>query len=186
MSMTLIITRKAKAMARARQVILPKLIGNEVVNFALDNFKRQGYLGDVFTPWRKRRPTKKANSRALLIKSGRGRRSIRVTQANENIVAVGSDVPYMKAHNEGSTAIATVKAHSRKIYGVAKVGTGVYSVKSRKEKMRTETFLSGHTKVKQHTRQMRLPKRQFIGKSQYLMSRLKRVYALEINRAFNS
>lgn len=187
MSMTVKITKKARAMAKAQQVILPRLIGNEVVNFALDNFRRQGYLGDVFEPWRLRKPAgRKSSTRALLVKSGRGRRSIRVTRADQHMVAIGSDVPYMKAHNEGSTAIATVKAHTRKIYGVAKVGTGVFSVKTRKERMRKQSFLSGHAKVKSHTRRMRLPKRQFIGKSQYLMARLKRVYAVEIIKAFNA
>lgn len=186
-SMTIKITRKAKAMARAQQVVIPKLIGNEVVNFALDNFRRQGYLGDVFEPWRKRKPTsRRSSTRAILVQSGRGRRSIRVTRADANIVAVGSDVPYMKAHNEGSTELVTVKEHTRKIYGVTKVGRGVYSVKTRKERMRKESYLSGHAKVKQHQRRMRLPKRQILGKSQWLMNRLKRVYALEIRRAFNS
>lgn len=185
--MVLKITRKARAMVKAQQVIIPKLIGNEVVNFALDNFRRQGYLGDVFEPWRKRKPTsRRSSTRAILVQSGRGRRSIRVTMANADIVAVGSDVPYMKAHNEGSTALVNVKSHSRIVYGKTKVGTGRYSVKTKKERMKTVSFLSGHTKVKQHTRRMRLPKRQFIGKSQYLMNRLKRVYALEIQRAFNS
>jgi phage gpG-like protein len=184
--MTIKLTNKAKAMARAQQVILPKIIGNEVVNFALDNFRRQGYLGDTFEPWRRRKPTgRRVSTRAILIQSGRGRRSIRVTRADADIVAVGSDVPYMKAHNKGSTELVTVKAHTRKIYGVAKVGTGIYSVKSRRERMRKESNLSGHAQVKQHQRRMRLPKRQFLGKSQYLMSRLKRVYAVEIIRAFN-
>lgn len=185
--MTLKITKKARAMAKAQQTILPKLIGNEVVNFALDNFQKQGYQGDVFEPWKKRKPVyKKPNTRAILTKSGRGRRSIHVTQANADVVAVGSPVPHMKAHNEGSTALVTVKEHTRKVMGVAKVGTGRYSVKTRKERMRSETFLKGHTRVKQHSRRMRLPKRQFIGKSQYLMNRLKRVYAAEMIKAFNT
>lgn len=186
-NMTAIITAKARAMARAKEQIIPKLIGNEVVNFTLDNFRRQGYLGDTFEPWRKRKPAgRKSSTRALLVLSGRGRRSIRVTRADQDIVAVGSDVPYMKAHNEGSTALVTVKPHTRNRYGKEKVGAGIFSIKSRKERTRTITAIKGISRVKQHQRRMRLPKRQIIGKSQYLVNRLKRVYAAEIIKAFNS
>ncbi|MGQ0739128.1 MAG: phage virion morphogenesis protein [Bacteroidota bacterium] len=185
-TMTIKITRKARAMARAREQIIPKLIGNEVVNFALDNFRRQGFLGDVLEPWRKRKERgKRASTRALLVKSGRGRRSIRVTRADQELVAVGSDVPYMKAHNEGNTDVVRVKEHTRRVHKVEKVGTGKFG-KSGKERMRSVKTLSGSQNVQAHTKRMRLPKRQFLGKSQYLLARLKRVYAVEIIRAFNS
>jgi hypothetical protein len=48
-------------------------VGNEVVNFSLENFKRQGFLGATFQPWPKRKnPTKwgtkvKNNNRALFV-----------------------------------------------------------------------------------------------------------------------
>jgi hypothetical protein len=186
-NMTVIITKKAQAMAKAKQRIIPKLIANEMLNFALDNFRRQGYLGDTFEPWKKRKPVaRKESTRALLIKTGRGRRSLRVIEANEERVGIGSDLIYMKAHNEGVNQVVHVNEYTREVHRVATVGTGIYSVKSKKERMKKEKFLYGHAKVKAHNRRMKLPKRQFIGKSQYLMARLKRVYAAEIIKAFNS
>ena len=51
----------------------PAMAGNIVVNFTLDNFKRQGFLGDYLQPWRPRKnPSKwgmkvKRNNRAILV-----------------------------------------------------------------------------------------------------------------------
>ncbi|MEE3726173.1 phage virion morphogenesis protein, partial [Riemerella anatipestifer] len=85
---------------------LPKAIGEEVVHFAQDNFDRQSYNGDA---WQKRKnPTKwgkrDEEGRALLVKTAKLRRSIRIGQVWEDkvrVVAGGADVPYAKAHNEG-------------------------------------------------------------------------------------
>lgn len=150
---------------------LPLVIGNEVVNFSKDSFKKQGWQGDVFTPWKKRKLVKgKGSTRAILVKTGRLRRSIRVTRANMDEVAIGTDVPYAKAHNEGVNGTVTVKAHSRKSFSKQKVS---YTAKSGSQRMKTVSSLSGSTIVKQHTRKMKLPKRQFIGSSSALITRLK-------------
>ncbi len=83
---------------------LPKLLGNEMVNFALDNFARQGYQGAKFEKWPERkRKEKRKQPRHLLIKSGRLRRSIRIIRTTDNSVTVGTDVPYARAHNDGLT-----------------------------------------------------------------------------------
>jgi phage gpG-like protein len=140
---------------------VPLLVGNEAVNFALDNFKMQGFQGATFQPWIKRKVSWVKNKRAgrnLLIDSGRLRRTIRITQMTTNYVAIGTDVKYAKAHNEGVNGlgvIQTVKGFSRK-----------------------SSLSSGEvTRVRPHTRRinMRIPKRQYLGDSPYLQQRLKRV-----------
>lgn len=74
-------------------------IGNAVVNNALENFEKQAYSNN---PWPKRKG-KQDSSRALLVKSGTLRRSIRVISSSPTSVIVGSDVPYARVHNDGGT-----------------------------------------------------------------------------------
>lgn len=78
-------------------------MGNEAINFILDNFKKQGFQGTTFSAWPKRKINKYSKG-AILIKSGRLRRSWR---AVKNVPAlnttVTTDVPYAKIHNEGGT-----------------------------------------------------------------------------------
>lgn len=91
---------------------LPPILGEEVVNFAHDNFDRQSFNG---VSWEKRKnPTKWGKvddeGRSLLIKTGKLRRSIRVSQILQDrvrITAGGADVPYAKAHNEGFSGNVT-------------------------------------------------------------------------------
>lgn len=145
-------------------VRLPAIAGNEVVNFALDNFKKQGFQGDTFQAWKPRKRNTKWNTniregRSILVKSGQLRRSIRITQINTQSVTVGSNVPYAKTHNEGLRIgqIQTVNSFTRK----------------------------NGQQVKSHTRRVdqRIPARPFLAQSQYLTAKLKRVITTEIMKA---
>lgn len=145
---------------KVRSVMLrvPVLAGNEVVNFALDNFKQQGFLGNTFQPWAQRRTgwnKDKRTGRNILIDRGRLRRSIRIVYVTQDSVMVGTDVKYARAHNEGARigVIQQVKSFTRK--------SGV--------------------EVKAHTRRVNIniPKRQFLGNSPYLETRIKRVVSAE-------
>lgn len=132
---------------------LPIIVGNEAVNFTLQNFRRQGFLGATFEPWAKRKQGWRNTNRngAILISTGRLRRSVRILSTNQNQVVIGTDVPYAQAHNEGSKigVIQSVKGFARK--------SGV--------------------EVKAHTRRVNqnIPRRRFIGNSPYLNAQLKRV-----------
>jgi len=177
---------------RFRSVIvrLPVLAGNEVVNFALDNFKRQGFWGDTLQPWRPRKnPNKwgqapKRNSRSILVDTGRLKRSIRMVSHNLEEVVIGSDVPYAKAHNDGLRQVETqnVKEHTRKITKV-----GIVKTVSRKKKTNIEfgRKQTGSTTVAAHTRKINqnIPARKFLGQSQYLNNQLSRVVEAEILKA---
>lgn len=134
---------------------LPLLVGNEAVNFVLDNFRLQGFMGNTFQKWvpRKSNTWGKRDRRgaAILIGTGRLRRSWRITRLGRDFVAVGSDVKYAKAHNYGlrMESVQTVKGYTRK----------------------SGSFVSSH----ERRINMRLPKRQMIGDSPYLRARLKRI-----------
>lgn len=143
---------KSKYIAAMRG--LPIVVGNEVVNWSKESFKRQGFTDASLAPWRKRKGNnKKGKGRALLVQSGRLRRSIRVIRSTGNSVVVGSDVPYARVHNEGFTGIQTVKGHSRK-----------------------------NSQVKSFTRQMNMPKRQFLGNSSLMVERIKRTASIYLTR----
>jgi phage gpG-like protein len=68
-------------------------------------YRRRGVTRNGRTKLIETKAYKKNNTgRALLIKSGRLRRSIRITEAGIDYVKVGSDVPYAQVHNDGLKA----------------------------------------------------------------------------------
>lgn len=173
-------------------VTLPVIAGNEVVNFALDNFKRQGFLGDTLQPWKPRKnpnkwgQTPKRNSRALLIDTGKLRRSIRIVRSNLEEVVVGSDVPYAKAMNEGVRLgeIQNVKSFTRKTMSKK---VGIIKTVSLKKSTKIEwgKYQTGEHIVKAHKRRINqtIPARPFLAQSQYLNNQIARAVGAEILKA---
>lgn len=169
---------------RATLKALPRMVGNEVVNFSRDSFRQQGWLGNNFQPWPKRKTnskwgkTPRNKGRALLVDTGKLRRGTRVISADWTLVKVGNDVPYARAHNEGVRLglIQTVKAHRRKRPGGNLKG------------QRGKKIASGVSFVKSHTRRVnqRIPRRQFIGNSPYLTRNIHKLIASQLNKALNS
>lgn len=144
---------------------LPPVVGEAAVNFTLDNFDRQAWLGNTTEKWQKRKnPTKWGKrddeGRALLVKTGKLKRSIRISRIVENSVYIqagGADVPYAKVHNEGFRGAVTqkVKPHVRKM-------------KDGKTQSVSEF---------ERTIQQNIPKRKFLGyeaESPYLRAKIKR------------
>ena len=149
----------------------PAMLGNDAVNFFLDSWKRQAWLGDTLEPWQPRRNVnwggrKNNKGRAILVQSGRLRRSIRITSIQGLRVTIGTDVPYARAHNEGLRLgeIQQVKGFTRK------------------------KPLGGTTTVKPFTRRINqnIPKRQFMGDSPYLSKLLERRLKAEFMKQFRT
>lgn len=178
-----------------KEVLLyaPNMLGNDAVNFFKDSFKNQGWLGNSFTPWRPRKAvtrwgkTPRNKGRAILVDSGRLRRSIRITSVRSMAVTIGTDVPYARAHNEGIRLgmIQQVKAHTRKI-------TKLSTVQGKSLKTRSKVSFNrlqiGETMVKAHKRRIdqRLPQRQFMGDSPYLATKLKRRLQAELMKGLRT
>lgn len=132
----------------------PRFVGTIGVGFFKENFRRQGFVDTSLQKWQARRRKDAAkNRRAILVKTGRLRRSIRITASSHQSVRIGTDVPYAKIHNEGGTINQTVKVRSHK--------------------RRTR---KGSTTVKGHSRKVntKIPKRQFAGNSAGLNKRIQR------------
>jgi len=126
---------------------LPDWAGREAVGFYTDSWRRQGYINTGYSKWQARKKTdKKGQSRAILTKTGRLRRSIRDRVAGQK-VTIYTDVPYAQVHNEGLAvqAVQTVKTHKRRAH-------------RRKGKKVKETTVQAHTR----TINTQMPQRQFM------------------------
>jgi phage gpG-like protein len=135
---------------------MPAIIAREVVNFSMERFDEQNWYDTAKEPWQKRKTEgwgrKKREGRALLIDTGRGRRSLRA-DAEGNTIVLKSDVEYMQVHNEGFEGVVkqNVRSHTRKL--TAKKGK--------------KRIVRGTVNVHAFSRTIsqKIPKRQFAGNS---------------------
>lgn len=84
------------------------LMGRTAKTFFYDNFRKQGFEDKTLTKWAARKREDKRAGRAILVKSGDLRRSIRFDNVNKNnlSVRIATDLPYAKIHNDGLTGNA--------------------------------------------------------------------------------
>lgn len=107
---------RIKLFLRLRRT-LPILLGNKAKNFFVENFRKQGFDDNGVEKWQPRKFSglarqKKDSGRAILVKTGNLRRSIRVKSASMNKIIIGSDLDYSAVHNYG-----TNKMPQRKFIG---------------------------------------------------------------------
>lgn len=145
---------------------MPRLVAASGVKFFKQSFQRQGWVYDGnLHRWKKRNPNAKRNKgRALLVDTGKLRRSIRTIQITDQLIEVGSELDYAQIHNEGGRIIKTVK-----VPGFTRQS---HKVKAHKRKLNGKTIKvptqqRAAAKVKTHTRKlnMEIDQRQFIGES---------------------
>lgn len=163
---------------------LPRLIGNEVVRFSKNRFRAAAWTDTSATKWKKRKDPKK-KGRALLVKSGKLRNSIRIISANLDKIVVGSSMPYAAAHNWGFSGSVNVRAHKRDLTAKTKVSDiRSMSIKTRKHRTKTIKVRTGSTTVKAHSRKMNITQRQFLGNSEHLNAKIDRIIFKEIEKIF--
>jgi phage gpG-like protein len=181
-----------------KQSRFPGMVGRLAVATFDENFANAGFTDKIFIRWKPRKGDTenqgrrlgdggRQSGRALLIKTGRLRRSLRVAWAfphGVRIVAGNQDVPYAQIHNEGGTLTGTanVRAHTRHLYEE----NDVSHASAKKPKYVKEHVAS--IPVKAHTRQMNthIPRRQFIGSSQKLTERVDRKFFDEMNQMWRA
>lgn len=142
-------------------------IGEEAINFAKDNFRRQGFKDAILMKWRRRKSGAPRNQgRAILVDTGQLKRSIRITRISPggNRIYIGSNVKYAQIHNEGGrvSGTASVRSHYRR------------------------TRSGARARVRAHSRNVnfRMPKRQFIGPSRELNKGIRRMIQLKLIKVF--
>lgn len=89
---------------------LPAQIGNIAKRHFVDSFRNQGFTDTTLDPWQVRKTKDKSDRnrrnadkpRAILVKTGHLRNSIRVRVATFNLIEIGAyGVPYASFHNKG-------------------------------------------------------------------------------------
>ena len=142
---------------------MPVRVGTCAVNFSKQRFVQQNWHDTTPEPWKPRSRTRRGGERrqsgAILVDSGRLKRSIRVVSADSNRVIIGTDVPYAEIHNEGLDGEVSVRKHSRR---------------SRKGRLHI---------VKAHKRRVHMPQRRFLGESQALATQLEELMITELKNA---
>jgi phage gpG-like protein len=104
------LARKIKAEAGAT---LDTMANNAVNHFKVTNFDAEAFIDTTPKRWP---PKKKPDGRRMLVKTGRGRASIQVIERGSTSRKVGTNVPYMRYHNEG-----TRRLPQRQFIGESKV-----------------------------------------------------------------
>ncbi|MGN0235869.1 MAG: phage virion morphogenesis protein [Paludibacteraceae bacterium] len=121
------------------------------------NFSRQGFFGKKWVATRATKINKAGKQGSILIVTGQMRRSIQ-SYIRGNGIVFTSNLPYTALHNEGGTYAVSVRAHQR-------------------------TSRKGNTyTVRSHTRNMRMPQRQFIGEHARVQQQLADIIAKNLQQ----
>lgn len=130
----------------------PRIVGVEAKRHIASNFKQEGFVDVPFKKWKGRKKNE-GSRRALLVKTGRLKRSFDYAATRGKVKVFSADVPYAQIHNEGG-----------KIQGTQRV-RGHY---------RTNKRTGDKFRVGEFSREMNvtIPKRQFIGNSKVLNFRI--------------
>jgi len=166
------------------------VMGVEAKKHFVSSFRNQGFTDESFKRWQSRKgevsgfgvSKKSKGGRAILVKSGALRRSVKVLNKNYNSVTLGSSLPYAELHNDGgliyrkahkrtSSRTATVRGSAGFVNGVWKEGRG------RKMKIMGERHNVSSSSFK-------MPKRQFIGESRKLTALLREKLNAKILQSF--
>jgi phage gpG-like protein len=87
---------------------LPAIIGNMAKRHFVEGFRKGGFTDITFDPWAERKKKDRVdgngtNTRAILVKNGHLRRSIRVRVATFSLIEIGAyNIPYAVFHNTGA------------------------------------------------------------------------------------
>ena len=158
---------------------LPGLVGAEVLESIDQNFRSESFFGQA---WEPRKVEKGNDGRAILVQTGRLRRSFKLENSGLTIT-IFTDVPYAEIHNEGGiiSGTANVAEYTRNQYEMNEVS----KPGSKKEKWKKET--TGSHTVRAHTREVNLtiPQRQFMGEHPELDNRIKTLLVNEISPIFD-
>lgn len=147
---------------------VPNIIAETAVEFFQDTFKKQAWDGVPWQPLSVKYSAKKTRGKGRILRSsGAMQSTIRPSIVSANrvrITAGNAQVPYARVHNEGLQV------------------TGSYKVRS----FVNSNFMGKgkSVQIKQHTRSVnyKMPRRQFMGHSQYLNQLL----ITKLTKAFNT
>ena len=182
------IEKKART-ALERSLIL---IGNTAKNHFIQSFRNQGFDDKSIKRWMPRKgevsgfgvSKKSKGSRAILVKSGDLRRSIKLDTINKSNLGlvISSDLPYSKIHNEGG--IVYRKAHKRTatITRYTRGSATIVKGKLKQGKKQKLTLSGERHNVKASS--FKMPKRQFMGDSYNMNEKIKKIITNNLDKTF--
>jgi phage gpG-like protein len=141
------------------------------------SFANQGFTDESLSTWQPRKRSERGKSRAILVKSGRLRRSLRSKRFGSLAVKIMTDVPYARIHNDGGLI---EREFDRKILSFT---SGGRFAKTKTRKNRKEVSYQQQVTINAHS--IRMPKRQFIGYSGQLNRKIIAMIDKNIKRQFN-
>lgn len=144
---------------------LPTWAGNSALNFFLDSFKKEGFSDREFKAWKKRRQP--IEGRNLLVGKGSGklRRSLRV-RIGADYFEVYTDMPYAQIHNEGGTIEQEITERQRKYFWAQ------YYREKKAGNTEKSNMFKRMALTKKASFTIKIPKRQFMGKSEKFNQKL--------------
>jgi len=94
-----------KAIKNDMKRLMRRMCNDAVYQFRVVNFDRQGFVDGGVQKWKKRKSKKDNSGRRLLVKTGAGRRSIRIMRLTSMKGVVEAGANYMSYHNEGTARL---------------------------------------------------------------------------------
>ena len=152
------------------------IMGVEAKNHYVKSFRDSGFTDGSFKRWKPRKgevsgfgvSKKSKGGRAILVKSGDLRRSVRVISKSQFTVTLGSDLLYAQIHNDGG--IVYRRASKKTAIRTIKIRGGYSQLGDEKRRRKKMQILGVRHNVSSYS--FKMPKRQFIGASRQLSVRL--------------
>ena len=142
---------------------VPDVVAETALEDFRENFQTQSFNGVGWRPLSPKYARKKRRSTSrILTNTAALQHSMRETikePSRVRITAGNSKVPYARVHNEGYTGLQKVPTYQNRNF----MGKGK------------------HVTIKAHTRRMNIPKRQFMGRTTGLKSKIKQRIKLAFN-----
>lgn len=169
----------------------PRVAATEAVKFFRESFVREGFFDRSLSPWGRRQSP--LGGKRLLFGTGNLMRSIRPRSIDASSAIVESDTPYSALHNDGGTITVTEQmkkywwAQYYKLSSkVKKTSRGrVSRSRTNKASGKKAAFCKAMALMKTGTK-IKIPKRQFMGHSETLMSNLDKWVATQIAQFLNN
>ena len=167
-----------KAFEALKNNDMPLLVGKLAQNHFVSGFRTGGGQTDASEGgWKPRTSKDKSDrrnpnkNRAILVKTGHLRNSIRLMEYKfDRIVIATKGIPYASIHNEGGTIQKGAGSH------VLSFGKKGRFVRPGKAKYQQKVGIGAH--------EIKIPKREFIGRSKKLDKKIISLLTRKINEAF--
>jgi phage gpG-like protein len=171
-------------------------VGNTAKVFFVDSFRKQGWDDQSVQHWKARKRKsyntksgKKVDdtTRAILVKTGDLRRSIKRNPANRAALSIkiSTDLDYAKIHNDGGTIN---RAGFKGLMYYREVATNLATRKTQKRFARTKGMKSRKAthamEIDVKAFAINMPKRQFMGDSYNLNEKVKAVIVKRLDNIF--